>query len=112
MFGFTSYLRRKVIVGGAITLASLAAASPGLPRAVAAASVPAAVTQQGTPPLTPGGVLNTGCLELLAYFAGPASPWGPFGTITWSGNPAAYAGSLSAFLFGSPAAPGLLQVCA
>jgi hypothetical protein len=105
-------VRKTVIVGSAVTLASLAAVSAAPPRAVAAAAVPTGATQQVRPPLTLGGPLNSGCLELLAFFLGPTSPWGPFGSITWSGNPAAYAGSLSAFLFGSPASGGLLQVCA
>ena len=111
MFRLTPCLWKKVIVCSALALTSLAAVSFAQPRAVAAAA-PAAAPQQGTPPLTVGGPLNSGCLQLAAFFLGPASPWGPFGSITWSGNPAAYAGSLSGFLFGSPAAPGLLQVCA
>ena len=112
MFGLTPWLRKTVIIGGAVTLAALAAVSAAPPPGVAAAAVPAGATHQGTPPLTLGGPLDSGCLQLLAFFLGPTSPWGPFGSITWSGNPAAYAGSLSSFLFGSPAAPGLTQVCA
>jgi hypothetical protein len=77
---------------------------------MAAVAPPAAATQPVHPPLTAGGVLNPTCIALLGL-VGPL--FGPFGSVTTAtlGNPVGYVSSLQGFLFGSPAAPGLLQVC-
>jgi hypothetical protein len=104
-------LSRTAIVGVALAVASVAAASAAQPaHAMVALAVPAAATQTAQPPLTSGGVLNPTCIALLGL-VGPL--FGPFGSVTIAtiGNPAAYISTLQGFLFGNPAGPGLFQVC-
>lgn len=102
---------RTAIVGLTLAVASVAATSAAQPgHAMAAVAVPAAATQPVHPPLTAGGILNPTCTALI----GLVQPlFGPLGSVTQAtvGNPAGYFSSLQGFLFGNPAAPGLLQVC-
>jgi hypothetical protein len=107
---FTRGFRFGSIVGVAVATASavaLMAAPAGAmpapaapaPRTVAAAPAAAVHTQ----------AFSSGCLFLL----GPMGPLGPLGPIPQLllTNPAEVPGLLNAILFGSPAAPGILQVC-
>jgi hypothetical protein len=101
-------LGRKAIVGPVVAAVA----------AVAAAAVPAGATPAPALRAASGSVhtdaINPACVGptgLLGPFGplGPAGPLGPTGVILT--NPLAYPFVFNAIWFGSPAAPGLLQVC-
>jgi hypothetical protein len=103
-------MHKKVVVGLAVAVASVAATTAAQARPVTAA-VPAASISQVSAPLALGGPLSPACLGLVSFITNPVGPFGPFGIIL-TGGPVGYVGAVTGFVFGSPAAPGLLQVCA
>jgi hypothetical protein len=105
----TRGFRLGSIVGVAVATASAVALMAAPAGAMAASAAPAPRTVAAAPAPVHTEAFSSGCLFLL----GPMGPLGPLGPIPQLllTNPAEVPGLLNAILFGSPAAPGILQVC-